>query len=60
VHAWSPEIVVDEGLCRRVIRDQFPQVEARSVRLLGEGWDNTVWLVESESVEGLTRTGEPS
>lgn len=43
---WSPEVVVDEALARRLIREQFSEVEARSLRLLGQGWDNTVWLVD--------------
>lgn len=41
---------MDEGLARRLIGEQFPEVERRSFRLLGEGWDNTVWLVDEEWV----------
>jgi aminoglycoside phosphotransferase (APT) family kinase protein len=33
-----------------VIAEQFPQVEQRSLRLLGAGWDNTVWLVDEQWV----------
>jgi aminoglycoside phosphotransferase (APT) family kinase protein len=40
---WDPEIVVDEPLARRLIADQFPQLAPRDLRLLGEGWDSTVW-----------------
>lgn len=43
---WSPEVVVEEALARRLIREQFPDVEAQSLQLLGQGWDNTVWLVD--------------
>lgn len=43
---WSPEVVVEEDLARRLIREQFPDVEAVALRLLGQGWDNTVWLVD--------------
>jgi aminoglycoside phosphotransferase (APT) family kinase protein len=50
VHEWAPEIVVDERLVRELIREQFPEVEQRSLRLLGAGWDNTVWLVDEEWV----------
>jgi aminoglycoside phosphotransferase (APT) family kinase protein len=46
MHEWSPEVVVDEALARRLIREQFPEVEASSLRLLGAGWDTTVWLVD--------------
>jgi aminoglycoside phosphotransferase (APT) family kinase protein len=41
---WSAEVVVGAGLARRLIADQFPAVELASLRLLAEGWDNTVWL----------------
>jgi aminoglycoside phosphotransferase (APT) family kinase protein len=46
VRVWSAEVTADEDLARRLITGQFPQIEARSLRLLGEGWDNTVWLVD--------------
>ena len=47
---WSAEVTVDKELARRLIREQFPQLELRSERLLGEGWDTTVWLVDDEWV----------
>jgi aminoglycoside phosphotransferase (APT) family kinase protein len=43
---WSAEVVVGPELARRLIGEQFPGVELRSLRLLGEGWDNTVWLAD--------------
>jgi aminoglycoside phosphotransferase (APT) family kinase protein len=43
---WAPERVVDEELARRLIRSQFPKLEAATLELLGEGWDMTVWLVD--------------
>lgn len=47
---WSAELVVDAALARRLIERQFPEVDARSLHLLGEGWDNTVWLVDERWV----------
>jgi aminoglycoside phosphotransferase (APT) family kinase protein len=47
---WSAEVTVDSALARRLIREQFPELELHSLRLLGEGWDNTVWLVDDEWV----------
>jgi aminoglycoside phosphotransferase (APT) family kinase protein len=44
VPEWSPEHVVHERLARRLIAGQC--FEPESLRLLGEGWDNTVWLVD--------------
>ena len=46
MHEWAPEIRVDEPLARRLIREQFSEVEGRSFQLLGEGWDTTVYLVD--------------
>ena len=42
---WSPELVVDEPLVRRLL-SQFPELELRSLRKLAAGWDNSVWLVD--------------
>jgi len=47
---WTAEITVDEGLARRLIARQFPEVRMGALRLLGEGWDNTVWLVDERWV----------
>ena len=43
---WDPEVVVDEALVRALLAEQFPELDAGSARLLGEGWDNSVWVVE--------------
>jgi aminoglycoside phosphotransferase (APT) family kinase protein len=47
---WSAEAVVDEELARRLIGSQFPEIGLASLRLLGAGWDNTVWLVDERWV----------
>ena len=47
---WAAEITVDESLARRLIGAQFPELELRSVTLLGRGWDMTVWLVDDQWV----------
>ena len=44
MRAWTAEITVAESLARRLIGSQFPEVEGEPLTLLGEGWDNTVWL----------------
>ena len=43
---WDADIVVDETLVRILIAEQFPELDLDSARLLGEGWDNSVWVVE--------------
>ena len=45
---WSAEVTVDADLARRLIAEQFPELALDSLRLLGEGWDTTVWLVDDE------------
>ena len=50
VHEWSPEVEVGEELARTLIGGQFPELELRSLELLGEGWDNSVWLADGRWV----------
>ena len=45
---WDPEETLEEPLALELIREQFPQLECRSIRLLGAGWDNTAFLVDDE------------
>ena len=45
---WSAEVTVDADLAGRLIAEQFPELELGSLRLLGEGWDTSVWLVDDE------------
>jgi aminoglycoside phosphotransferase (APT) family kinase protein len=46
VAEWDAEIVVDASLVHALIGEQFPQLDAFSARLLGVGWDNSVWVLE--------------
>jgi aminoglycoside phosphotransferase (APT) family kinase protein len=50
VRVWTAERTVDEELARRLIASQFPAVPLDPFVLLGEGWDNTVWLAGGEWV----------
>jgi aminoglycoside phosphotransferase (APT) family kinase protein len=43
---WDAEVAIEAELVSALLREQFPELDAGSVRLLGEGWDNSVWLVE--------------
>jgi aminoglycoside phosphotransferase (APT) family kinase protein len=42
---WEAEIVVDEALARRLLA-QFPDLQVDALRLLGYGWDYTIWVAE--------------
>jgi aminoglycoside phosphotransferase (APT) family kinase protein len=46
VPEWDAEVAIDEELVRALLTEQFPELDASSARLVGEGWDNAVWLVE--------------
>jgi len=46
VPEWSAQIAVGPELARRLIRDQCADLPATQLRLLGTGWDNTVYLVD--------------
>jgi aminoglycoside phosphotransferase (APT) family kinase protein len=46
VAEWDAEIVVAEPLVRALVGEQFPELDASSARLLGVGWDNSVWVLE--------------
>jgi aminoglycoside phosphotransferase (APT) family kinase protein len=48
VRVWDAEIVVDEGLARRLLGSQLPELELRSLHHLADGWDNTVWVANGE------------
>jgi aminoglycoside phosphotransferase (APT) family kinase protein len=45
---WDSEIEVGEELARRLIAEQFPQLDVTRLRRLGEGWDNTVWATSEQ------------
>ena len=47
---WAPEVTVDEAFARHLIAAQFPEIRLDALRLIGEGWDNTVWLVDEQWV----------
>jgi aminoglycoside phosphotransferase (APT) family kinase protein len=43
---WDAEILVDEALARRLIREQVPDLAERPMRFLAAGWDNAVYVVD--------------
>ena len=47
---WAAEVSIDAALVRRVLDVQFPELELEELRLLGEGWDNSVWIVDERWV----------
>ena len=47
---WAAEVSIDAALVRRVLAAQFPELALGSLRVLGEGWDNSVWIVDERWV----------
>jgi hypothetical protein len=45
---WAAQEVVDEERARRLICAQFPELPARDVVLVSEGWDYVVFRVDGE------------
>jgi aminoglycoside phosphotransferase (APT) family kinase protein len=43
---WDAEVAIDRPLVRALIGEQFPELDASSARLIGQGWDNSVWFVD--------------
>jgi aminoglycoside phosphotransferase (APT) family kinase protein len=50
VQEWSAEVTVDRDFAYRLIAGQFHSLDPVELRLLSEGWDNTVWLVDGRWV----------
>jgi aminoglycoside phosphotransferase (APT) family kinase protein len=47
---WVAEREVSPELALGLIREQFPELDAREIRPLGSGWDNTAYLVDGAVV----------
>ena len=47
---WHADIKIDAELAKKLIDEQFPQLAITSINLIGEGWDNRVYLVNEKIV----------
>lgn len=43
---WDAEVEIDEPFVRALLAEQFPELARRTVRFIGKGWDNSVWIVD--------------
>lgn len=48
--AWSPEIEISKDKAELMIEKQFPQLKPVKATVLGEGFDNSVFLINNEYV----------
>jgi aminoglycoside phosphotransferase (APT) family kinase protein len=43
---WEPEHEIDEALVRVLMEEKFPELARTTLRFIGKGWDNSVWIVD--------------
>ncbi len=55
---WRQTISIDEQLARRLIAQQFPDIQIKTLEYLGEGWDNLVYRVNDDLVFRFPRRNE--
>jgi aminoglycoside phosphotransferase (APT) family kinase protein len=48
VPEWDADVEIDEALVRALLGEQFSELGAHSVTLVGEGFDNSVWAVDEQ------------
>jgi aminoglycoside phosphotransferase (APT) family kinase protein len=47
---WHADIDISEAAIRNILANQFPQLIIVSIKLIGEGWDNRVYLVNEQII----------
>lgn len=55
---WSAKIAVDTQTAQQLLNSQFPQISIETIELVGNGWDNTVFLVNSTWIFRFPRREE--
>lgn len=56
-HAWKQTININEAIAKRLIESQH-QIAITSIRLLDEGWDNVVYLINDNLIFRFPRREE--
>lgn len=47
---WHADIDINETVIKNILSDQFPSLIITSIKLMGEGWDNRVYLVNQQTI----------
>jgi aminoglycoside phosphotransferase (APT) family kinase protein len=47
---WEAEQTIEPPMALQIIKEQFPELSAESIRLLGVGWDNTAFVINEDLV----------
>lgn len=48
IKPWENKIQIDEQSVKDILHLNVPDIEVDTISLLGEGWDNTTWLVNNQ------------
>jgi aminoglycoside phosphotransferase (APT) family kinase protein len=49
-YQWSPEQTIEPEAALKLVQEQFPELGAKAISLLGAGWDNTAYLINQEFI----------
>lgn len=49
-YQWEAEQIIEPPMALQLIREQFPELAVKNIRLLGVGWDNTAFIVDEELI----------
>jgi len=49
-HLWDAERTIEQALALQLISEQFPELNAQNIRILGIGWDNTAFIVNDQFI----------
>lgn len=49
-HQWEPEQTIEPPMALQLIKEQFPELSPKHIRILGAGWDNAAFIVDEELI----------
>ncbi|MFC4891936.1 aminoglycoside phosphotransferase family protein [Pseudofrancisella aestuarii] len=45
IKPWENKNILSANHAKEIINNNFPKICIKSIKLLGEGWDNTTWII---------------
>ncbi len=49
-HPWEAEQLIEPPMALQLIKEQFPELDAKKIHLLGAGWDNSAFLIDEQFI----------
>lgn len=49
-HQWEAQQIIEPPMALQLIREQFPELPVKNIRLLGAGWDNTAFIIDEQLI----------